>query len=430
MMGASPPATPSQPLQRLSSRVNKIKVPIHDLKPGMFVCELDRPWLGTPFLLEGVLVRGPNEIEELGKYSRHVFVDPDKSVGSVVAHLKTLRPPELAEAGQPRARFRHPHAVEYQDAAPLAQELKTAREVRDNVLQLIRGIEGDLMSDRVLDRTRFEEAMQGMTDSIIRNPDALFLLQKLREVDSQTWGRAIDLSIYILAFGRHLGFPRDELLLLGMGGLLLDIGKLKLPPQLIAKKTPLSGDEHRMWKTHVELGSELLSRQPWVPAVIMEMTTTHHEREDGSGYPRGLRGPQIGIYGRIAGIVDTYEDLISHQAFAPALPPHAALRTMSELKGRLFQDDLIEEFIQCLGVHPVGSLVELSSGEVGVVLENNRVRRLKPKVMVLLDPKKRRCPEPRLLDLDQPRPAGAPVIEITRPLEFGAYGIDPQEYYL
>lgn len=410
--------------------MNKIKIAVPDLKPGMFVCELDRPWLGTPFLLEGVLVRGPNEVEELAKYSQHVFVDPDKSVGSVAANLKALQPPAYVEAGQPRARFRHAHAVEYQDSLPVEQEIKTARKVRDNVLQLIRGMERDLMSDRVLDRVRFQEAMEGMTDSIIRNPDALFLLQKLKEIDSQTWGRAIDVSIYVLAFGRHLGFPRDELLLLGMGGLLLDIGKLKLPPELIAKKTPLSGDEHRLMKTHVELGSELLSRQPWVPAVVMEMATTHHEREDGSGYPRGLTGPQIGIYGRIAGIVDTYEDLISHQAFAPAMPPHAAMRTMSDLKGRLFQDDLIEEFIQCLGVHPVGSLVELTSGEVGVVLENNRVRRLKPKVMLFLGPKKQRYPEPHLLDLDQTREAGAVAVEISRPLEFGAYGIDPKEYYL
>jgi len=396
----------------------------------MFVCELDRPWLGTPFLIEGVLVRGTREVEELAKYSQQVFIDPDKSVGSVVAHLRTLQPLDFAETGRPRARFRHAHAVDYQDSAPLQQELKTARQVRDNVLQLIHDVERDLMSDRVLDRGRFEEAMQGMTDSIIRNPDALFLLQKLKEADSQTWGRAIDVSIYMLAFGRHLGFPRDELLLLGMGGLLLDIGKLKLPAELIAKKTPLTGEEHRIMKTHVELGSELLTRQPWVPAVVMEMATTHHEREDGSGYPRGLTGPQIGIYGRIAGIVDTYEDLISHQAFAPALPPHAALKTMSELKGRLFQDDLIEEFIQCLGVHPVGSLVELSTGEVGVVLENNRVRRLKPKVMALLDHKKERYPEPRIIDLDEPQQAGGPVVEIARPLEFGAYGIDAKEYYL
>jgi HD-GYP domain-containing protein (c-di-GMP phosphodiesterase class II) len=411
--------------------VNKVKVQIHELKPGMFVCELDRPWLETPYLLQGVYISGPQDIEDLRRYCNFVYVDPEKSQKDAVARLRDGPGSGTREAERSKPpRFRHPNAVEYPDTATVEEELAPAKEVRASVRELMAGIEQDIRSDRVLDQERLHEAVGEMTDSIIRNPDALFLLAKLKEADAESYGRAIDVAIYVLAFGRHLGFPKAELQVLGMGGLLLDVGKTRLPKALLAKRGPLNGEEHKLMKTHVQHSAEILGKSQWVSKTLLDMVLTHHEREDGSGYPRGLRGPQIGIYGKIAGIADCYEDLTSQQPFAPPLAPHAALKILEEWKTRLFQEDLIEEFVQCIGVYPVGSLVELTTGEVAVVIANNRVHRLKPRVMALLDPRKQRYPEPRMLDLDTVQQAGGPYCEISRGLEQGAFGIKPSEYYL
>jgi HD-GYP domain-containing protein (c-di-GMP phosphodiesterase class II) len=411
--------------------VNKVKVPVAELKPGMFVCELDRPWLDTPFLLQGINVRGDQEIDELRRYCQYVYVDPDKSVLDVQAQFDTPAAglEDVALSKPARTQF-HPHPIDYRDTITVDRELPTAKQVRESMRELMESVAHDIRVERVLNQERFKEAVQSMVESIIRNPDALFLLTKLKEANTESYGRAIEVTIYILSLARHLGFPKDEMEILGMGGLLMDVGKSKLPPIILTKHTPLTGEEHKVMKTHVQLSSEILAQSQWIPAPMLDMVLTHHEREDGSGYPRGLRGAQVGIYGKIAGIADCYEDLTTQQAFAPPLAPYAALKILMGWKGRLFNDDLVEEFVQCMGVYPVGSLVELKTGEVAIVMANNRVHRLKPQVMVILDPKKKRCREPTSLDLGAARLAGGPDAEIARGLEQGAFGVDPKEYYL
>ncbi|HSD60150.1 MAG TPA: HD domain-containing phosphohydrolase [Burkholderiales bacterium] len=410
--------------------MSKVKVEIHELQPGMFVSELDRPWLETPYLLQGVLLKDGQDIEELARHCKFVYVDPEKSSVDVSAKLMLRGTPRDEERKKPAGGFRHPHFVAYLDTATVEQELVAAKAIRSNIREVMASIEHDIRNEKVLDRGRLKEAVESMADSIIRNPDALYLLTKLKEADAETYGRAIDVAIYILTFGRHLGFPRDELQVLGMGGLLLDVGKMMLPKPLITKRTPLNGEEHKLMKTHVQRSSDILAKWEWASAPLMDMVSTHHEREDGSGYPRGLRGAQVGIYGKIAGLADCYEDLTSQQPFAPALAPHAALKILMEWKGRLFHEDLVEEFVQCIGVYPVGSLVELSTGAVAVVMANNRVHRLKPRVMTVLDPRKQRFAEPRMLDLDSMQQADGAYCEIARGLEQGAFGVDPKEFYL
>jgi HD-GYP domain-containing protein (c-di-GMP phosphodiesterase class II) len=411
--------------------VNKFKVLVNDLQPGMFVCELDRPWLDTPFMLQGIHIQSSQDVEELRRYCEYVYVDPDKTTVDVRARLAPgVAAPGDVVRSKPAKRSFHPNPVVYRDAAPVEKELAPAKKVRSSVGELVRSVEQDIRGDRALDQLRFKEAVDTMVDSIIRNPDALFLLTRLKETDAEIYGRSIDVAIYVLTFARHLGFPKEDMQALGTGGLLMDVGKTKLPPTVIGKRTPLNGEEHKLMKTHVQRSSEILAKSQWIPPPILDMVLTHHEREDGSGYPRGLRGAQIGIYGKIAGIADCYEDLISPQPFAPPLAPSAALKMLMEWKGRLFHEDLVEEFVQCIGVYPVGSVVELNTGEVAIVMANNRIHRLKPRVMVILDPKKKRYDDPKLLDLDTSQQAGGALWEVVRGLEQGAFGVDPKEYYL
>jgi HD-GYP domain-containing protein (c-di-GMP phosphodiesterase class II) len=289
----------------------------------------------------------------------------------------------------------------------------------------------DIREGSDLDVTKAKKVLVGMVDSMVRNPDALLLLTRLKDKDSYTYGHAIDVSIYMLAFGRHLGFPKDQLNNLGMGGMLLDIGKMQLPQALLEKRGKLTATEFEMVKRHVEFGIETLQKTKNIPGMVMEIVASHHERQDGSGYPLGLDKSKIGMFGSMGAIVDCYDALVSDRPYASPLTSYDALQSLYAWKGKYFHEHLVEQFIQCLGIYPVGSLVELNTGEVGVVIAQNRVRRMKPRIMLILDSDKKPYKFPNMLDLLlEPKAVGDQPYQIKRALEAGMYGIDPKEYYL
>ncbi|MBI2311844.1 MAG: DUF3391 domain-containing protein [Betaproteobacteria bacterium] len=407
--------------------MNKEKVYVEDLKPGMFVYELDRPWLDTPFLIQGFLIQSEEQIEQLGKHCEFVYVDPVKSTRA--AYPQRVRPVAAATAEAPAPRSVIPgKRVIYEDKTTVTQELHEAKPVRNLVSELVGSIREDIRKGEVLDRKRLADAVAAMVDSIIRNPNALMLLTKLKEKDAAAYGYSIDVAICLLAFGRHLGFSKDNLEFLGLGGLLLDIGKVRVPEELLTKRTALTPAEHKVLKNHVQHGVDILKGSPGIATEVLEMVATHHEREDGSGFPRGLKGDEIGIYGKMAAIVDCYEDLTVERPFAPAMSPHVALQLLHQWRGRFFEEFLVDEFVHCIGLYPAGSLVELNTGEVAVIMAHNPKNRLKPKVLLILDPKKTPYPTNTMVDLDAPGSLSESR-EIRRGLEYGMYGIDPAAYY-
>lgn len=540
----------------------KKKVLVGELALGMYVEELDRPWLDTPFLLQGFLVETDDQLHDLKHYCEFVYIDPTRSVGaefsgaarqaagakhgpkvsrretsatvqrvlrtagggpqtgksSVLADIKTIfketfvagepggagRPQPASTVGPaspsggarkggkaphdgggrerlpPSARTRDadaaafesfverkektgflkhlrdvfrapadaaesaktaapetagvargPHIIIYEDLVSVEEEMAQAEQLHRHSWELMEGIVQDLRRDRVLDAEKAQDAVTGMVDSIIRNPDALLLLTKLKDKDSYAYGHAIDVAIYVLAFGRHLGLPKDELNTLGMAGLLQDIGKMKLPSELLEKTGKLSAAEFDLIKTHVPQSVRILESSHGISPDIIEVVACHHERLDGSGYPKGLSGYSFGTFGNMAAIVDCFQALTSERPYAVAVPPYEALQMLYEWRGKYFRAALVEQFIQCIGIYPVGSLVELNTGEVGVVIGQNRVRRMKPRVMVILDPQKQPYKYPAAIDLvNDPKAFGDRPYAITRGLEYGMYDIDPKEYYL
>ena len=231
-----------------------------------------------------------------------------------------------------------------------------------------------------------------------------------------------------MTFGRHLGLPRESLLSLGTGALLFDIGNSKLPEGLLNKPGRLSPDEFQVMKQHVEFGTEIVRKIQGSGMEMIDMVRAHHERFDGSGYPLGTRGADIPLFGRIAGILDCYDAITSDRSYQRAISPHQALRVLYNARNAGFQEELVEQFIQCLGVYPTGSLVELVSGEVGIVIAQNRVRRLRPKIMLILDQNKVVLNNFETVDLDRETPGKD--LEIATVLDPGTYGINPKEYYL
>ncbi|MEO5341971.1 MAG: HD domain-containing protein, partial [Gammaproteobacteria bacterium SHHR-1] len=296
------------------------------------------------------------------------------------------------------------------------------------------GLVADLQQNKDIDLQQVRAGICDMVDSVLRNPSAMMWMVELKRTDDYSYSRALGSSVWCATFGRHLGLEPAAVNQLALGGLLLDIGKTRLPPELLTKRKPLSAKERRLVHRHVNLGVRLLAlegqKQPeqGVDMQVLQMIATHHERADGSGYPQGLSNEQIPIFGRIAGLVDSFDAITSLRPYVQGGPrsAHEAISELYSLRDSRFQAELVEQFIQAVGLYPTGSLVELSSGEVGAVVAVNGLRRLRPKLMMILDSNKQPYPEFHYLDLA----SESRDLRISRGLPPGAYGIDMHEFFL
>jgi HD-GYP domain-containing protein (c-di-GMP phosphodiesterase class II) len=228
-----------------------------------------------------------------------------------------------------------------------------------------------------LDGNAVQASVKALAESVVRNPDALLLLSKNRDTSVPAHARAAQVAIYMMVFARFLRLEREQIQLLGLIGLLQDVGKLRLP----------DGADEETRKRHVELSAHLLGVTTGLPPKLAALVLLHHERQDGMGYPRGLKGYQIGLNGAIAAICDRYDELLAPPPQGEGRSPSAAVNLLLNERGTAFHGPLVEQFIRCMGSFPVGSLVELSSGEVGVVTAEHPKQRLKPKVMLLRERK-------------------------------------------
>ncbi|MCO5102146.1 MAG: DUF3391 domain-containing protein [Burkholderiaceae bacterium] len=508
--------------------VKRYQIPVEMLQEGMFVVELDRPWLDTPFLLQGFLVGSRIELDTLRRYCRYVYVDLDLSSSALADAIRGaelsdecaapyappaptplrfdtvldekpavrepaprpvriradvkisrqtrerfrdfIRATAIAPAQAPAvpawrrlldrlrpdarahaARGRHdtpiqaraalealgpqlPEGIELRpwvDRTPVEVELPRARAAFGVGERALDSLVADVRQGRVPDVQQVSTAVDQIVDSMVENPDALLWVARLREESVQTYQHGVKVALYLVALGRHLGFPRGDLSNLGMIGMLADVGKTRLPTALLEKPGMLSPAEYNIVKEHVRLGLDALASSVQLAPPIVEGIAQHHERLDGSGYPKGLRADEIGVYGRMSAIVDSFVALITARAYANACAAQDALMNLYEWAGTSFHEPLVEQFVQAVGIFPVGSFVELSTGEIAAVLAHNRVRRLEPRVLVLTTPDKTPLPAPFERDLMHRTKNGenGRRTRIVRGLAAGAYGLRLRDYY-
>ncbi len=405
--------------------VDERKVAVADLRPGMFVSRLDRDWLGTPFPIQGFHLVGQDEIDLVGRYCRFVFIDEQAPPPGPRRALLTLDGSLVG--GTPLQRV-----LPYEIRSSVREELPRALAAQDEVLQLAADIELDLRAGRPISPERLQSSIEPLVASVLRNPDSVLWLLGLLRRDHYLHSHALNCSALAAALGRHLAMPRTMLIDLSMGAFLLDVGMTSLPPELLDAPEPLAQDDEARVRGHVQAGLDILDTAGIASLTIREMMRFHHERHDGSGYPHGLSGEAIPLAARLAGLVDSYDAMASARPHRPAHAPHAVLQLLDRERGGRFQEEVIEQFMQCLGVYPTGSLVELSNGEVAVVMAQNQARRLRPRVMVLLDADKRRYPRFHDIDLMQvdEDASGRPAVVVAAALAPGAYGLDASELFL
>ena len=347
---------------------------------------------------------------DTGPWSQTVSIDAaDTEPGEITAA-------ELAQAKQQAQRFDA-------DVGRVAMAFRQSIRVMHAVFR--RAEKGLPLAIETLD-----PVVTQIVDDMLRNQDATLWLARLQSHDQTAHARGMQAAVYMAHMGAHLGLPRDDLERLALAGVLLDIGKMRVAPEILRKPGALDADEMRQARSHVGLALQLLAASGGVDNQVGQAVERHHEREDGSGYPNRMIGDAIGLYGRIAGIVDTFLALSGVRAYAPPQPMDDCVRILLKGRGTLFHAPLVEHFIQMVGLYPVGSLVELSTGEVAAVLSHNRVRRLRPRVLLMIGADGVPLSRPSPFDLlYRPRDAAGNEIRIVRGLPVGSHGIKAKDLF-
>lgn len=429
-----------------------------DLKIGMFVSDLDRPWIETPFLLQGFLIDDQSQITLLQQYCDTVVIDPRRSTGEHFAEPEKEQPTRIgaslntaradAEARREGESFlritrefrgkihtrrlaRAPSIQPGDGRSRLTSELRYTAPIVDDVLHTLNSVQKAIASGAAIDTERVGALVDDMATSVERNPDAVIWLTRLKRTDQYGYDHALSVSVHLMIFSRFAGLDREQTRRLGTVGLLQDIGKLRVNPKILSKPGPLDEHELALAREHVAHSVAILRKQPKHDPDLTAIVESHHERFDGSGYPSGLSKSAISLEAEMAGLVDTYCALIQDRPYRKAISNQAAMEQLNQMRNQAFRDALIDLFLQCIGLYPVGTLVELNSDEVAIVIQQNQVRRLQPKVLVLLAPDKSLDKFPRTLDLlMQPTMPTGERYRIARALPANSYGIDPREFYL
>jgi HD-GYP domain-containing protein (c-di-GMP phosphodiesterase class II) len=422
----------------------------------MFVLELDRPWLETPFLLQGFLVDTDKQVADLQKLCATVTIDRSRSVGphfaaeprektaprrsgsSTPAYTIETVPEEfhavcrlLREKPQRRAGKQVPQVFGIDKQSKLEAELLYSAPLVDDVKKKLESIRESIGAAIAGDIREVAGLVSEMAEAVERNPDAMIWLTRLRTSDEYSYDHAVDVSVHLMVLARFLGMPAKTVELLGLVGLMQDVGKINLPEALLSKRETLTDEELALVRSHVASSMEILVGQSEFSLEALNVVGSHHERFDGSGYPRRIQGEKISLHAELSGMIDSYCAMMRQRSYCSAVSSQQALENLIHMRDTKFRAPIVDQLIQCIGLYPIGSLVELNSGEVGVVIQQNQVRRLKPRIMIVLGPDKSIERRPRTLDLimDPACSTGEPY-RILRSLPMDAYGINPADFYL
>ncbi len=342
----------------------EMKVPADKLRIGMRVTKLDIPWVETGFLFQGFTINSVDQLKALQKQCEYVYIDVMTD-----AWFKDIDYNQTIETTDDTRSFEE----ELPRSAQIYQEM---RGKFGTVLESIKH------KDRI-DFTGVKPLVSACVDSILANHNALFWLTRIKDQDEYTAEHSLRVCILAIGLGRQLGYDARKLELLGECGLLHDVGKMLVPEEILNKPGKLSDAEFGIMQSHTTHGHRILSEEKDVPEIIADTALYHHERIDGNGYPESLIGSKIPTYARLIAIVDAYDAITSDRCYKEGMSPLDALRIIYNSRDSFFDKDLVEAFIRMVGVYPPGSLVELSTGETGIVVENSPNHRLKPLVMLL-----------------------------------------------
>jgi len=399
-----------------------IKLSTSDLCCGMYVSALDRSWIGTPFLFQSFLIKTEKQIQQLQKYCRTVEIDEDKSDPSIADKIflykcKAANAPDEAIV----------------DIKQFEAKMAVARQVYENTETSLHNVLNDFRLNKKNSPVELKACVHGVIDGVMHNPNALALLSNLKSKQQDTARHSLNVCILSLLFGRHLGLNEQQLSDLGYAALLHDMGEIKVSQAILDKHNRrLTPEEKKEMEMHTQYGEEILLNTPDIPSIAIKVARSHHERVNGKGYPDGLIGNEIDSFSRLISIVDVYEIVTNHPGAKVQISCSDALKSIYMMRGSFFDAELVEEFIKCLGIYPIGSVVELNSGEIAIVIGTKQEKSSLPTLMVVKNKKGMFC-DPQVVNLEQFKfsiSTRSLKLSITKVVDPDSVGIDLSDYII
>lgn len=395
------------------------KISTKKLVPGMYIVDSGINWLDNPYLYSSdALVTEELIGSILSEGYQEVFIDTDRCAKESLVDGLELEAELEAEFGEALVDAELP--LDFVPAeTSLAVEMPAAKAAYTSAIELSRiYMDGIRRGDNV-DLHKAKGLVDSVLASLARNPDALMGLCKLRDTDDYTYSHSVNVSVLAMMFAKYMSYPHNVQHAVGMAGIFHDLGKALVPIELINAPRQLTDEEFAILRKHPRLGYEQVKKTPGFTQDILLGIYDHHERFNGSGYPRGISGDTISLTGRILAMVDVYDALSSRRPYKEAMLPHKVLGIMYQMRGEDFYPGFMEHFIRMLGIYPVGSVVQLETGDIGTVSSANQGKPTKPKVLILLNSEQKPI-QPREIDTSE---KGAPIV--IRCLGEGESPIDP-----
>jgi HD-GYP domain-containing protein (c-di-GMP phosphodiesterase class II) len=375
------------------------RVDASQLRPGMFIHDLDCSWIEHPFVRSRFMLTSEDEIRKIRAAKiRRVVIDCSKG-------LDVSDAPTVAEArDQTESELQLLAAVPAPPAArtTMAEELQRAANVRRQAVGLVREVMQDARLGKAVELDRVTPVVENITASILRNPGALMGLLRIKSKDDYTFLHSVSVCTLLVAFCRSRGMDDATTYQAGLGGLLHDTGKALVPDHILNKPGRLTDEEFAIIRRHPRDGYDILCQTPAIGPIPLDITLHHHERRDGSGYPDRQPADAISELAQMAAIVDVYDAITSDRPYHKGLPAAEALRKIYEWSKFHFNPVYAQEFVRCIGIYPVGTLVLLESGRLGVVVEPHETSLLTPKVNVFYDTGAQAYIRPEQIDLSRP----------------------------
>lgn len=366
------------------------------LQPGMYIHDLNCGWLDHPFVSNAFYVRDRATCDKIVNLGiRELYIDTLKGADVFTARPQAEVNADLERRLQEIARKQPDKAV----VVELRDEAARARRLHGEASKLARLVLDDVRLGQPIRIERIDPLVDNMVDSLFRHQDALLPMARLKDLDDYNFEHSVGVAALLIAFGRAMKLPRDDIRQLAIGGLLHDIGKGEVPEAILNKPSRLTDDEYARMQSHVNESLRLIDGVPGVGPIARQVVAEHHERIDGSGYPNRLQGKEISLYGQMAAIVDVYDAITSDKVYNRGMPPTQAMKKLLEWSKHHFDPQLVQTFIRAVGIYPTGALVRLESNRMGVVVEQNEGKLLEPVVRVFYHAGQQHYVPPEIVDL-------------------------------
>jgi len=388
-------------------------IPVTRLRPGMYVHDLHCGWLQHDFVRNRFLVADADDVARIRALGvAEVSIDTTRGLDPDAA-------PAATAPGRPDLAGPPPPAVHTASKATSPPE--RARNLHREANEIVRNLLVDVRLGRQIEIEKVEPLVARIVDSIFASADALLPLARLKQHDNYTFQHSVSVCALMTAFARTLGLPRETIREIAIGALLHDVGKARIPDEILNKPGKLTEAEFECMKSHVVQSKLILMATPGISPIALEVASEHHERYDGSGYPNRLAGEAISLRGRMAAIVDVYDAITSERVYHKGMPPTEALRKLLEWSSNHFEPRLVQAFIRSVGIYPTGALVRLESRRLAVVQAQNADKPTLPRVKVIFHTAGHYL-QPEDLDLRRSQD------RIVGHEDFAAWNIDPARW--